>query len=313
MTQKPDAAIARTALGQHGVFSRAQAQSVGITRKMIEVRLSQRLWERIDFGIYRMVATPSTWHQRLVAACLVGPAVASHRSAGQLWSYPGMPPNPVEVTALRHRRRKAGDVVWHESYLLTPDQITELDGIQVTGALRTFLDLAGVLDRDHLEEVRNDGIRRNLFTAASGLTLLERLGPRRRAVPLARSLLEAALTTEAIPQSVLETRFLQLLRRACLPKPAAQYPVSYGLRTIHVDFAYPDARLAIELDGDAYHWGERADRRDNERNRFLARLQWRVQRFTWHDITRRENEVVRDVTEALRPLRDASLMLLWGA
>jgi very-short-patch-repair endonuclease len=255
-----------------------------------------------------MSGTPPTWHQRLIAACLAGPAVASHRSAGLLWGLPGMTPRIVEVTAFRHRRREQSDVVWHESYLLTPDQITELDGIQVTGALRTFLDLAGVIGREQLEAVGDDAIRRTLFTAASGLAMLERLGPRRRAVPLARSVLEARLTTSAVAQSVLETRFAQLLRRARLPEPVPQYAISDGHRTIHVDFAYPDARLAIELDGDAYHWGERADRQDKSRDRLLARCQWRIQRFSAGDVEKRPTMVVSDVAGALGLSRDAWLM-----
>ena len=301
------AAISELAARQYGVVSRAQALEAGMTAAMIKYRLRCGVWRTVDYGIYRFAATPVSWHQRLVAACLVGPAVASHRSAGVLWRFPEMPPDPVEVTALRHRRRHSPDVIWHESYLLTPDQVTELDGIQVTGALRTFLDLAGVLHRDELEVVRDDAIRRNLFTAASGLSLLGRLGRLRPGYRLAEAALTPALTTTAVPESVLETRFLQVIRHAGLSAPVPQYRISDGARTIRVDFAYPDARLAIELDGDAYHWGERADRRDNERDRLLARVGWRILRFTWHDITRRPSQVVTDVCGSLSEDSGASL------
>ena len=47
-----------------------------------------------------MAGAPATWHQRLMAACLVGGpgAVASHRSAGALWGLDGLAPGPIEVT-----------------------------------------------------------------------------------------------------------------------------------------------------------------------------------------------------------------------
>jgi very-short-patch-repair endonuclease len=292
-------AVGQFAAQQYGIVTRAQALGVGMSPDMIRYRLRSGVWQAVDYGVYRFSATPTSWHQRVAAACLAGPAVASHRSAGLLWHYPGMPAELVEVTALRHRRRKAGDVVWHESYLLMPDQLTELEGIQVTSALRTFVDLAGVLERDQLEVVRDDGIRRRLFTAASGFALLERLGHRRPGFRMVRSLLETAMTGDAVPQSVLETQFLLLVRRAGLPTPRTQFAISDGKRTIHVDFAYPEQRLAIELDGDAYHWGERADRTDRARDRFLASLQWRAQRFTSEDIRRRSAEIASDVAQAL--------------
>lgn len=303
-----DRAIAAIARRQHGAFNRGQALEAGLTRTKIEGRLARGLWERLDYGVFRMAGTPSTWRQQLVAACLAGPAVASHRSAAELWSFPGTRRDLIEVTALRHRRRKCDAVIWHESYLLSPDQMTEVDGIQVTRPLRTFLDIAGVIERDELEVVRDDGIRRGLFTAASGLEMVQRLGPLRRGARLAEAVLETAVGTPRPPDSVLETRFAQLIRDASLPEPVAQYPITDGDRTIRVDFAFPKARLAVELDGEEYHWGERAECRDRSRDRLLARIGWRVLRFTWNDVVRRPDEVVADVAGAIAAFSDASLM-----
>jgi REase_MTES_1575/Transcriptional regulator, AbiEi antitoxin len=284
---------------QYSVFSRSQAVAAGMTPKMITRRLEAGRWEVVDSGVYGIAGTPPSWHRRLLAACLAGPAVASHRSAGLLWRFPDMPEGIVEVTALRHRRRRASDVIWHESYLLMPDQVTEIEGIQGTGAVRTFLDLAGVLDAEPLEAVCNDGIRRGLFTAFSALGELERLGPLRRGAPLARALLESRRPGERPPESLLETRFLQLVRKAGLPVPVAQYELRAGGNTLRVDFAYPHVKLAIELDGEEFHWGERADRRDNDRNNLLGTIGWRVLRFTWSDIHQRPQMVLARLRPAL--------------
>lgn len=282
---------------QHGVFSRAQASAAGVTPTMIKGRLRSGRWERVDWGIYCLAGTPSSWHQRVLAACLAGPAVASHRSAGRLWRFPQMPDGLVEVTANRHRRRHASDVTWHESYLLTPDQLTEIQGIQVTGALRTFLDLAGVLTRDELEVVADDAIRRGLFTAFGALGLVEKLGPRRRGTSNVRELLARRVPRDRTPESVLETRFLQLVRGAGYPEPLLQYEIRVGDRTIRVDFAYPGLKVAIELDGSEFHWGQRAEIRDHRRDELLGQLGWLVLRFTWREV----HDFPGYVTSALRP------------
>src|SRR5205814_1387990 len=102
----------------------------------------------------------TSWEQRLLAACLAGPAVASHRSAAALWCLPPFDRDALEVTALRHRRRKASDIRWHESIRLTDADTTILDGIPATDATRTLLDLAAVVDASALIIAFDDAVRR---------------------------------------------------------------------------------------------------------------------------------------------------------
>jgi hypothetical protein len=52
---------------QHYVVSRAQLRDFG-TARQIEHRLSKPLLERVHEGVYRVVGSPQTWHQRLRAA-----------------------------------------------------------------------------------------------------------------------------------------------------------------------------------------------------------------------------------------------------
>jgi hypothetical protein len=220
-----EAALARVAARQFGAFSRDQALEVGFTPSMISKRLQAGAWILLDHNVYCLAATPPSWHQRLMAACLAGPAVASHRSAGRLWGLPRMPEGIVEVTAVRHRRRRASDVIWHESYHLTSKDITELQGIQVTRPVRTFLDLGVLLTREQLEEVFNEGLRRNLLSVPAVGCRLEELGPLRRGAGRVRALLKSHLLDHRPPESVLETRFLQLIRRSGLPTPVPQHEV----------------------------------------------------------------------------------------
>jgi hypothetical protein len=67
-----------------------------------------------------------------------------------------VPAEIIEVTALRHQRRRYADITWHESYHLTELDVTQIDGIPVTRPVRTFLDLAVVLSAPALERIGRD-------------------------------------------------------------------------------------------------------------------------------------------------------------
>lgn len=288
---------------QFGLFTRAQAIDLGYTPNMISKRLASGLWVRVDHNVYRFASTPPSWNQRVLAACLAGPAVASHRAAGCIWSFPGMTDDLVEVTALRHRRRRASEVVWHESFHLEERDVTELEGIPVTRPVRTFLDLAVVLTDNHLEEVLNEGIRRNLLSAPAIWRRLEQLGPLRPGALRARRTLEQHIPTRHPSGTPLETRYLQLVRKAGLPTGIPQFEVRRpDGRRAYIDFAYPELGLAVELDGDASHFGARRSRDDQTReNDIVAAKGWRFLRFDWDDVTKRPGYVVQMLGIALRP------------
>jgi very-short-patch-repair endonuclease len=296
-----DTHLAIATESQYGLFTRQQAHDAGLSRDQLKRRVASGQIVSVDHGVYRHATTPESWHQRVLAACLAGPAVASHRSAGMLWKLPGMPAGLIEVTALRHTRRHREEIVWHESYHLTPTDITEIEGIPITRPVRTFLDLGSVLPPRQLEEVLNEGLRRNLLSIPAIWRRMDQLGPLRRGTGRVRRVLEQHVPGQRPPESVLETRFLQLIREAGLPEPEGQYEVRLSDQVIaRIDFVYPELKLAIELDGEAYHFGERRSRRDRRRANGLVALQWRVLRFEWDDVTRRSDYVITTIRGALR-------------
>jgi Protein of unknown function (DUF559) len=294
--------IARLSRKQYGVFSRAQAIEAGMHHNAIDRRVIAGEWEAVDHAVYRDAATPPSWRQRLMAACLAGPAVASHRSAAALWDFVDCGENIVEVTALRHRRRHCGDVVWHESRLLDPLDVTELDGIPVTRPLRTLLDLGVVLDLDRLEELLDDGLRRGWFSVASASRRWEQLGGLLRpGGRMVRAVLDRKESGERPVGSILETRFRQLLLRAGLPKPLSQYEVHEGDELVaRVDFAYPELGVVIEVDGEERHAGRSPRQHDARRDRRLIALGFSPLRFYWDDVQNNPEAVARDVRDAIR-------------
>ena len=96
----------------------------------------------------------------------------------------------------------------------------------------------------------------------------------------------------------------QLIRRAGLPPPQPQFRVLDGGRFVgRFDFAYPDAKLIIEVDGYRWHSGNQAWQRDRKRDNVLNRLGWTILRFTAEDLKDGAN-VVRQISEVLHPSLD---------
>jgi len=293
--------LAPVASRQHGLFTRAQVLELGVTALLVDRRVTAGEWIAVDHCVYRFAVTPESWHQRVLAVCLAGPAVASHRTGVALIGVPGFSGTAIEVTARRHRRRKAPDVIWHESFHLDPIDITDVAGIPTTTAARTFVDLATVLDDTGLLAACDDLLRRRLTSIAEIVEVLDRLGARRHGAGRVRRVLDRRVSdTGGIPESALETEFEELLRRFALPNAVRQHVVvDSGEFVARLDFAYPDIRVDLEVDGARWHGAADAQARDHRRDAHLARLGWTVLRFTAWDIRFRPEWVATEVRRVL--------------
>src|SRR5207245_4356318 len=109
--------------------------------------------------------------------------------------------------------------------------LTVVDGIPVTTAARTLIDLAGIVDADVLEEALDDALRRGLVTVRRLRWRMAEVGARRVLTDFVDARAGGRVT-----ESTLETRFLRALRKAGLPKPIAQHRIGH----YRVDFAYID-------------------------------------------------------------------------
>jgi very-short-patch-repair endonuclease len=67
-----------------------------------------------------------------------------------------------------------------------------------------------------------------------------------------------------------------------------------------IDIAFPDSRLAVEVDGWAWHADVDRFRTDRRKGNALVGAGWTVLRFTWHDLTNRPDCVIAQIKAALR-------------
>lgn len=223
-------------------------------------------------------------------------AVLSHRSAGALWGILPATPARHEMTVPQSRPSRPG-LRFHHS-VLASDEITVERGIPVTTVARTLLDIAADMTLARLERGAAEAELRGLGSAVSLETLVAR-HPHKRGVVAIRALLNSGRIGIAVTRSELEDRFLARVRRAGLPEPRVNAIVGVGPQHIEVDFLWPSAKLAVELDGHATHSTRAAFERDRERDRLLAVAGWRTVRVTWRQLHDDPALVARDLRALL--------------
>ena len=65
------------------------------------------------------------------------------------------------------------------------------------------------------------------------------------------------------------------------------------------DLAWPEVRLAVEVDGWETHGSREAFQDDRERDALMVAMGWRVLRFTWDDVVKRPGYVLDVIGRAL--------------
>ena len=310
MDASADQRLRAFAVKHHAVFKGVHARLCGLTDRQIEGRIALRLWERLYDDVYLVAGAPLTWKGALLAACWAGGfrAAASHRSAAALWQLAGGRRSIVEITCPRWRRAQHEGLVAHETKALAGIDITDVAGIPVTTPERTLLDLGAVCHESLVEMALDKAEHRGLVTRASIDSTLKRLGKRgRNGAGVLRRLVAANDADRRAPESEMETALIRCLRRDGWPEPIPQYEVREGGDFVaRVDAAYPDWRIAIEYQSDAYHSGLRASERDNDRRLRIIAAGWFPIEATRLDV---RNGGIR-LCAAVREAREAFLRQL---
>jgi very-short-patch-repair endonuclease len=193
-------------------------------------------------------------------------------------------------------------VVVHRSTGLRLDDIMTRNHIRTVKPLVTALDLGVVLTPMDLAEVLVRARQLKLFDPAAVRTTLGRLArPGRNGIRVCRDALELVMIGDRPADSVLELRFHHGPGRL-LPPYEYQFEVRVKERNYRIDFAYPEVKLAIEVDGLEKRKSLEALQHDARRTTHLVQAGWTVPRFTWPDVKFRPDSVASDVLGLLRAL-----------
>lgn len=225
-------------------MSRAQALACGMSARTIARRRASGDWIELLPGIY-LVAGHRRSHEMWVRAASLwaGGRATVHGPSAAFWH--GMretAPLPVLVTVPRNVRRvRRAEIRVRTKDLAAVDRV-ELRGIGVTGRGLTVLETAAV--HDDGPAFLDRALQRYVEPADLQAAYARGLGG--HGMDRAGRLLVAAMDRA---DSALERRLLQLVRGAGVTGVVRGLP----FQGWHIDIAFPDVRVAVEVDGWAWH------------------------------------------------------------
>ncbi|MBW0088200.1 type IV toxin-antitoxin system AbiEi family antitoxin domain-containing protein [Pseudonocardia sp. KRD-184] len=258
---------------QAGVLTTVQAVECGISARTVRRRVQQGEWEVLHPGVLLVgghrhsdeARVRAAWLWAGTSAMVSGPAAAYwHRMLDRA-------PAVVEVTVPRNRHlRPQPGVVLHRRDLSPADHVAHRH-LSLTAEPLTALETAVVqpggsvfLDRALQRHVRFPTLYR---------AYCRNLG--RRGSPRATELIAASADRA---DSAAERLLVTLLRNAGVTGWVLGHP--FG--SWRIDLAFPSAKLAIEVDGWAWHVDAERFRNDRRKGNAITRAGWDLLRYTWH-------------------------------
>jgi hypothetical protein len=186
--------------------------------------------------VYRLAGSPESREQRALAACLVCGlgAVAAERMAADLWDIIERPSGLIVVAIPRGRSARHPGIVVRRPLELPKSEVTCLGKVPITRIARTTRDLPSQFQEEAFDTaIRDRRITPHVFVDEPGY--LGRLARDRLGL--------------GVPHWKIERKAIEILRKFRLPAAARQHPVHIEGRNYHIDLAYPDRKIAIELKG----------------------------------------------------------------
>lgn len=247
--------------------------------------------------VYAISGAPETWEQRLFAAVLwAGEATAAGgRSAAALWGFPGFGRPRIEIV---NASKKSVRGVYVRRSTLDARDVTRVRVFPVTTPGRTLVDLSPDLDHTRFDALFHYCLHHRLATWEGFHGLASRLAGCRGTAKL-RAALDAYAPGGAAAASALEARLARRICEAMLPAPVRQHPVDLPSGRRFLDFAWPDERVALEVDGYRWHSSRTAWERDRARIAELRRAGWRIVQATYADVVRGFDQLVTELRTLL--------------
>jgi very-short-patch-repair endonuclease len=276
---------------QAGIVTLRQAVSCGLSAATVQRRAREGSWERLYPAVYLVGGHRLTDEARVRAAALwAGDASAVSGPAAAYWH--GLldgAPDEIEVTVprrcapgarpgVRVRRRdlQSADLTGVRDLWLTAPPLTVLETAVALPDGSTFLDRA---------------LQRRVRFPTVYRAFCRNMG-RRGSSAAARLLVAAADRADSAAERLL----VRIVRDAGL----SGWVLGHPFGPWRIDLAFPRQKVAIEVDGWAWHVDAERFRSDRRKQNALVRAGWDPLRFTWHDLEGRPAAVLEEICATLR-------------
>lgn len=284
---------------QHGVITLAQLTEHGVSRQQRRTAISNGLLLPLAPRVYAVGGSASTVEREQMAGlrCLGPKAVLSHETAARLHGFDRCLPGAVELTLPCGHHGMRVPFTLHTTAHWSPLDRVVIDGWPCTSATRTVLDLARArISTLRLEAAIDSAVRSG---ASAPLVLATRLSQLRGRGRWGAPRLEQLLV-DAGGHTLLERRFLTLIRAAGLPRPTTQLVHRRDGRTVgRVDFCFEAYDLVVEVSGGRGHSSPSERAKDAQRRNELQEAGRQVYEFTYEQVTARPAYVQRLVGDRL--------------
>ncbi|OUS91924.1 type IV toxin-antitoxin system AbiEi family antitoxin domain-containing protein [Rhodococcus sp. NCIMB 12038] len=217
-------ALVDVAASQWGLFTTNQAGAVGVPAQRLARAATTGAIERIRHGVYRMAGSPSVDNEELRAAWLaIDPAVTawerldsgtvavvSHRSAARLLNLGDLDADIMEFSLPHRKQSRLADLRYHRG-TLGRSEWTVVDGLPVTTAARTVLDLTRAhCDGGHLAGIARDALASGLADHGQLSRALQESAHRYGAPPGdGAALLDQFIALSGVPESAVALASVQ--------------------------------------------------------------------------------------------------------
>lgn len=284
---------------QGGVATSGQVLDC-ITRYAFDRMLDDGTLERLWQGVYcRGAATDAMRLRgvdlscgRTVAACLsTAAALYGFDTEGDAALHVINPPH--------HQLRSADGLVVHRR---EGAPLTIVDGRPLTAPAWTAVEVARGLRRPRALATLDAALRgRTCNRTELWRAAREQAG--RRGIVAVRDLIPLA---DALAVSPMESEVRLIILDAGLPTPTLQYEVVDGNGELRrLDLAWPEHRIAVEYDGEPWHSGADALRRDRRRHVALQDIDWVAIPVLFDDVRYRSADLVARINHQMSRSRAA--------
>jgi hypothetical protein len=294
-------AVSRSAASRYGVFTRAQAASLGLDRRTTVRLLEAGTIHCAAPGVYVWSAVAPSWEQRLAVAQAAGGGhgIVSHRASGRLHDTDGLLHCHLLELSSTQRLKVAGAVV-HQVAWLSPRDIVTVRGFRTTNLARTLCDLGCVLDDDGLERALDSARRAgvNLRWVRETAMRLHRPGQAGTSAILRQ--LDAMEVGATVRGSWFERAVELMLDDPRIPPFVRQHRIldADGNELARPDLAIPVLKFGVEAHSRQFHFGRLPEGADEDRDHRLVRVGWDVM-YLGYQSTRRPEQTVQLVADAV--------------